>query len=359
MRLRSASSAPPPACLRRPRCSAGCGSGDSDRRPRGERRKPPGAAEERVPARPKGRSLRRSARRRPKPDRTGRLAGGDGLLQGREPLPLRRLPQGPHPVDDAEVALYFARCPKCTREAEKRKPRAPRRRREIKALEEPAIGPFPARDRKPRDQARLPGGDDQRRPERRDRRLLDRGRLSRATASGGSPRVIKEGDQLSATLLPSVDRRRVPPRMPQVGRQGAADPHADRRTTSAATSRRSRRGSRRTPRTRSTTPTRSARNRSSSCLRPPSSARVGSAAPSSTWPSRSNSEYGDKAAFIHMEIYKDNDPAKGADRRCGPSTCPASRGCSRSTATGRSATSIEGAFGVDALTEAVEKVTSE
>ncbi len=60
-------------------------------------------------------------------------------------------------------------------------------------------------------------------------------------------------------------------------------------------------------------------------------------------------EYGDKAAFIHMEIYNDNDPAQGSPgRRCGPSTCRASRGCSRSTATATISAAVEGAFGLEA-----------
>ena len=67
--------------------------------------------------------------------------------------------------------------------------------------------------------------------------------------------------------------------------------------------------------------------------------------------------YGDKAAFIHMEIWKDNDPStKGRGRRCAPSTCRREPWLFAIEKDGTIGEVLQGAFGVDALTEAVEKV---
>ena len=58
----------------------------------------------------------------------------------------------------------------------------------------------------------------------------------------------------------------------------------------------------------------------------------------------------DDAAFIHMEIYNDNDPNKGAPPAGrSPTTCAPSRGCSSIDSDGTVSTRIEGAFSVDEL----------
>ena len=70
-------------------------------------------------------------------------------------------------------------------------------------------------------------------------------------------------------------------------------------------------------------------------------------------------EYGDKAAFIHMEIFKHNDPDAGPGPRCAPSTCRPSPGCSRSTAKACVSAAVEGAFGLELMDEVAEKVIAE
>ena len=179
---------------------------------------------------------------------------------------------------------------------------------------------------------------------------------SPATASGGSRRWSRKATKSrgrccrapssansSGSPSPATRRRRSTRRPPR---------------TSAATSPRSRRGSRRTPRTRSTTPTRSARNRSCSCLRPPSSARVGSAARSSTWPSRSKRSTETKRPSSTWRSTTTTIPVRACGPRSAPSICRASRGCSRSTE-GRVSAVLEGAFGLEAMTTAVEKAIAE
>jgi hypothetical protein len=69
--------------------------------------------------------------------------------------------------------------------------------------------------------------------------------------------------------------------------------------------------------------------------------------------------YGDRAAFIHMEIYKDNDPSKDVTSQVKAFHLPSEPWVFVVDRHGIVRTAIEGAFGVDRLTRAVEAVTGE
>jgi hypothetical protein len=69
--------------------------------------------------------------------------------------------------------------------------------------------------------------------------------------------------------------------------------------------------------------------------------------------------YGDKAAFIHMEIYKDNDPSKGTRQQVRAFHLPSEPWVFVIDRNGIIRSEIEGAFGVEALTRAVKGVTGE
>jgi hypothetical protein len=66
--------------------------------------------------------------------------------------------------------------------------------------------------------------------------------------------------------------------------------------------------------------------------------------------------YGDKAAFIHMEIYQDNDPANPVNEQVQAFHLPTEPWLFAIEKDGTIGEVLQGAFGVDALTEAVEKV---
>jgi hypothetical protein len=70
-------------------------------------------------------------------------------------------------------------------------------------------------------------------------------------------------------------------------------------------------------------------------------------------------QYGDKAAFIHMEIYNDNDPNKGVRPQVRAFHLPSEPWLFAIDRKGVIQAEIEGAFGVDRLTKVVEKVTGE
>ena len=66
-------------------------------------------------------------------------------------------------------------------------------------------------------------------------------------------------------------------------------------------------------------------------------------------------EYGDQAEFIHMEIYNDNEVAKGFRPQVGAFRLPSEPWAFTFDKQGKVAARIEGAFSVDELTQAVQK----
>lgn len=69
--------------------------------------------------------------------------------------------------------------------------------------------------------------------------------------------------------------------------------------------------------------------------------------------------YGDKAAFIHMEIYNENNPSKGVRPQVRAFHLPSEPWLFVIDRQGRVHSVIEGAFGVDQLTQAVKGVIGE
>jgi len=69
--------------------------------------------------------------------------------------------------------------------------------------------------------------------------------------------------------------------------------------------------------------------------------------------------YGDTAAFIHMEIYKDNDPNKGVRPQVRAFHLPSEPWLFAIGADGRVEAEVEGAFGVQELTRVVRKLVGE
>src|SRR5262249_28739887 len=69
--------------------------------------------------------------------------------------------------------------------------------------------------------------------------------------------------------------------------------------------------------------------------------------------------YGDKAAFIHMEIYEDNDPSKPVRPQVRAFHLPSEPWLFAIDRSGRIEAEIEGAFGVEELTRVVKGLTGE
>ena len=67
-------------------------------------------------------------------------------------------------------------------------------------------------------------------------------------------------------------------------------------------------------------------------------------------------QYGDEVEFIHMEIYNDNDPSKGVRPQVRAFNLPSEPWLFVMDSEGVITTALEGAFSVDELTQAVEEV---
>jgi hypothetical protein len=70
-------------------------------------------------------------------------------------------------------------------------------------------------------------------------------------------------------------------------------------------------------------------------------------------------QFDDKAAFIHMEIYKDNDPSKGVRPQVRAFHLPSEPWLFAINRKGVVQAVVEGAFGVERMTKIVEEVTGE
>jgi hypothetical protein len=67
-------------------------------------------------------------------------------------------------------------------------------------------------------------------------------------------------------------------------------------------------------------------------------------------------EYGDRAEFIHMEIFNDNDPNKGVRKQVRAFHLPSEPWLFVIDGQGRISDAVEGAFGPELLSEAVGRV---
>jgi hypothetical protein len=70
-------------------------------------------------------------------------------------------------------------------------------------------------------------------------------------------------------------------------------------------------------------------------------------------------EYGDEAAFVHMEIFNDNDPGKGVRPQVRAFNLPSEPWLFTIDRRGRIASAVEGAFGLELLTAAVKEAVGE
>jgi hypothetical protein len=70
-------------------------------------------------------------------------------------------------------------------------------------------------------------------------------------------------------------------------------------------------------------------------------------------------ENGDEAAFIHMEIYNENDPNKGARPQVRAFNLPSEPWLFAINGRGVVSSAIEGAIGVERMTAALNKAVAE
>jgi hypothetical protein len=332
---------------------AGCGSGDSTGSS--------GASAENRPAPPKsefpateGRSLT-EVLDAAGPSELVVSPAGSVFYKGENRFPFGVFQKDRTQVPDAEVALYFSPVPKVNPKAEKEGAKGADARAQIKALEEPATGPFPAKIESLATQ-----------PAFRAKTTSDDPDAASAVystdidfPSDGEWRiaaVIKEGDELSGTLLPSV----LVGAVKRVPRAGEKAPLIHTPTPADVGGDLSKLTTRIPPDTQNQVDYADAYGKEPIVLlfATPQFCQSRVCGPVVDVAEQVKQLYGDKAAFIHMEIWEDNDPTT---ERVRPQVkafhLPTEPWLFAIRKDGTIAEVLQGAFGVDALTEAVEKAT--
>jgi hypothetical protein len=264
-------------------------------------------------------------------------------------------------VDDAEVALYVARVPsavpggaEAARNGEQKKGAVARARSE--ALEQPAMGPFPAAleslATKPAYRAQTTTSDP------------DAATSVYTTdidfPSNGEWRVaalIKQGDELAATQLPSATVGEFK-RVPRVGQKA---PLIHTPTPSDVGGDLSKITTRIPPDTQNRVDYADALGKEPIFLlfATPQFCQSRVCGPVVDVAEQVKDQYDDKAAFIHMEIYNDNDPSKGVRPQVRAFHLPGEPWLFAIDRHGVIRAEVEGAFGLDRMTSVVKEVTGE
>jgi len=264
-------------------------------------------------------------------------------------------------VDDAEVALYVARVPQPktgggpTAKNGKRKKGAVARAR-AEALEQPAAGPYPmaveSLATKPAYRAQTTSSDP------------DAATAVYTTdidfSSDGEWRLaalVKQGDETKATLLPSASVGEFED-VPKVGEKA---PLIHTPTLSDVGGDPSKITTRVPPDTQNRVDYAEALGKEPIILlfATPQFCQSRVCGPVVDVAEQVKQQYGDKAAFIHMEIYKDNDPSKGVRSQVRAFHLPSEPWLFAIDRQGVIKAEIQGAFGVDRLTRIVKEVTGE
>ena len=256
-------------------------------------------------------------------------------------------------VDDAEVALYYAKVPAPTPGASaKSGGKGPAVKAEERALQQPAVGPFPAAIEslatKPAFRADSTTGDPDAAKVVYSAQLDFPGDGEWRLAA-----VIREGDETSATLLPSVavgefsDVPRPGQEAPLIHTPTATDVGGD---LSKITTRIPVDGLNKVDYA-------DALGREPIVLlfATPQFCQSRVCGPVVDVAEQAKHEYGDKAAFIHMEIYNDNDPAKGTRPQVRAFRLPTEPWLFTIDRAGTISAAVEGAFGIEEMHRAVDE----
>jgi hypothetical protein len=264
-------------------------------------------------------------------------------------------------IDDAKVALYVAKVPRVkgaggetAKNGKLRKGALARARTE--ALEQPAMGPFPAAIEslatQPAYRAQTTTGDP------------DAATVVYTTEldfpSNGEWRIaalIKQGDEVAATLLPSASVGEFKA-VPQVGEKA---PKISTPTADDAGGDLAKITTRLPPDTQNRVDYADALGKEPVVLlfATPQFCQSRVCGPVVDVAEQVKDQYGDEAAFIHMEIYNDNDPSKGVRPQVRAFRLPSEPWLFAVDRQGVVRAEVEGAFGLDELTSAVKEVTAE
>jgi hypothetical protein len=261
------------------------------------------------------------------------------------------------PVSDAEVALYFAKVPPPKPGAQSKSGnRGQIAKAQAQALDEPAIGPFPVAVES---LATKP-------PFRSDSTAEDpnAARVVYATAldfpSAGEWRiaaVIERDGELTGKVLPSADVGEFK-RVPRVGQR---PPLIHTPTAQDVGGELSKITTREPPETMNKVDYADVLGKEPIVLlfATPQFCQSRVCGPVVDLTAQAQDEYGDKAAFIHMEIFNDNDPGQGVRPQVRAFRLPTEPWLFTIDRAGRIRAAIEGPFGLKLLRRAVDKAIAQ
>ena len=340
--------------------AAGCGSGsdstDSTSGSSGSGESRPAPAKSAFPA-TAGRTLRQVLKAADGPAELVVSPAAMAFYKGPNRYPFGVFERDRSQIPDAEVALYFAKAPKVDPNAKSKSgSKGPTAKAEAQALDEPAIGPFPAAIEslatQPAFRAKTTSDDP------------DAASVVYSTQidfpSDGEWRIaalVKRGGEIKGTLLPSAtvgEFSRIP-------RPGEEAPKIHTPTADEVGGDLAKITTRIPPDTQNQVDYADALGKEPIVLlfATPQFCQSRVCGPVVDVAEQVKQEYGDEAAFIHMEVYNDNDPSKGVRQQLRAFSLPSEPWLFAINRQGKVSSVIEGAFGLDLLTKAVKKAVAE
>lgn len=236
-------------------------------------------------------------------------------------------------VADAEVALYYAKVPPPRRGAKSKSGnRGPVAQAQAQALDQPAVGPFPAAIEslapKPSFRAQVAGGDDEISTVVYSTQLEFDGEGEWRIAA-----IIKEHGELRGALFPGAAVVGEFKRIPKPGQKAPVIHTPTKQDYAEALG----------------------KEPIVLLFATPEFCQSRVCGPVVDVAEQAKQEYGDKAAFIHMEIYNGNDPENGVRPQVRAFHLPSEPYLFTIDRSGIVREAVEGAFGLELIHEAVDK----
>jgi hypothetical protein len=333
-------------------CGSDSGSGESTSGSGEVAKSRPAPPKSEFPS-PEGRSLREVVKAADGPAELVVEPAAVAFHPGRNRYPFEVFERDRSPIATAEVALYYAKVPRPKPGAESQPGnRAPVAKAEANALDQPAVGPFPAAIEslatKPQFRAKTTSEDP------------DAAAVVYSTQLGfpgnGDWRVaaiIEEDGELKGTLLPSL----AVGEFAKVPKSGEKAPLIHTPTAQDADGELSKITTRIPPDSQNRVDYADALGKEPIVLlfATPQFCQSRVCGPVVDVAEQAKHEYGDEAAFIHMEIYNENDPGQQVRPQVRDFHLPSEPWLFTIDRKGVVRDAVEGAFGLELMHEAVDK----
>jgi hypothetical protein len=302
---------------------------------------------------PEGRSLREVVKAADGPAEVIVEPAAVVFYPGKNRYPFEVFERDRSPISDAEVALYYAKVPRPKPGAKSQSGnRGPVAKAEAKALDEPAVGPFPAAIEslatKPRFRARTTSADPDAAGVVYSTQLDFPGNGDWRVAA-----IIKEGGELKGALLPSLGVGE----FEKVPKSGKKAPLIHTPTAEDAGGELSKITTRIPPDSQNRVDYADALGKEPIVLlfATPQFCQSRVCGPVVDVAEQAKEEYGDKAAFIHIEIYNGNDPGQEVQPQVRDFHLPTEPWLFTIDRKGVIRDAVEGAFGLKLMHQAVDK----